>query len=68
MPNLFQRELDLDIRTESTDYKTLLEICKKIVRYSVKTANPRFLNFFYSGFNPAGTAGAWLTDALNTNM
>lgn len=68
MPKLFQLELDLGFSNESTDYKTLLEICKKIVHYSVKTAHPRHLSFFFSGFNPAGTAGAWLTDALNTNM
>lgn len=63
-----QDELDLIIFDKGTDYNALLDICKKIAHYSVKSNHPRHLSFFYSGFDAAGTAGAWLTDALNANM
>lgn len=67
-PEKLKDELDLIIFDKGTDYNALLDICKKIAHYSVKSNHPRHLSFFYSGFDAAGTAGAWLTDALNANI
>lgn len=39
-----------------------------VVKFSVKTGHPLFLNQLYSGMDPYGLAGAWLTEALNTNQ
>ncbi len=33
----------------------------------MKTSNPNFYNQLYGGVDGMGLAGAWLSDALNTN-
>ncbi|KAL8561919.1 hypothetical protein ACOMHN_046709 [Nucella lapillus] len=59
--------LDLGLTDSSTDNDQLLDLCRQIIRYSVKTGHPRFFNQLYGGLDPYGLAGAWLTDALNTS-
>lgn len=43
-------------------------VIQDVVKYSVKTGHPLFLNQLYAGVDPYGLAGAWLTEALNTNL
>lgn len=46
----------------------LLKAIKAIIHYSVNTQHPLFLNQLYGGLDPYGLAGAWITEALNTNQ
>jgi len=46
----------------------LLRLCHDVVDYSVHTCHPHFKNQLYGGTDPYGLAGAWLAEALNTNM
>ncbi|XP_045210018.2 cysteine sulfinic acid decarboxylase-like isoform X2 [Mercenaria mercenaria] len=68
LPEDLKSLLPLDIRKDPANHKELLDICKTVIDYSVKTSNPRFFNQLYSGINIYGLTGAWLSDALNTNM
>ncbi|XP_073997717.1 cysteine sulfinic acid decarboxylase isoform X1 [Rhodnius prolixus] len=53
---------------EQCDQNELLQICKKMVIYSVKTGHKYFLNQLYGGMDMYGLAGAFITEALNTNQ
>uniref|UniRef100_A0A1L8DZH3 Putative pyridoxal-dependent decarboxylase conserved domain protein n=1 Tax=Nyssomyia neivai TaxID=330878 RepID=A0A1L8DZH3_9DIPT len=44
------------------------EICRLILKYSVKTGHRFFCNQLFSGCDPYGIAGAWITEALNTSQ
>ncbi|KAK9508921.1 hypothetical protein O3M35_006362 [Rhynocoris fuscipes] len=46
----------------------LLDICRKVVKYSVKTGHKYFVNQLYGGMDKYGLAGAVITEALNTNQ
>ena len=46
MCDLFQAKLDLDIGKAGTDHERLLELCKTVIRYSVKTSKVCLLAFF----------------------
>lgn len=67
-PEELTKLLQLEIRKGPSSHKELLDICKTVIDYSVKTSNPRFFNQLYSGTNVYGLAGSWISDALNTNM
>ena len=63
-----QAKIDMTIASAGTDNATMVELCKKVAQYSVKTIHPRFFNLLYAGVNPAAMAGAWMTESLNANM
>ncbi|XP_071101521.1 cysteine sulfinic acid decarboxylase-like [Haliotis cracherodii] len=67
-PAKLQELMQLPIGRDPEPTQELLDHCRRVVKYSVKTANPRFYNQLYSGVNPHSLAGAWMTDALNTNI
>jgi hypothetical protein len=46
----------------------ILRLYRDVVNYSVQTCHPHFKNQLYGGIDPYGLAGAWLAEALNTNM
>jgi sulfinoalanine decarboxylase len=46
----------------------LIEVIKNIVRYSVKTGHPRFINQLFSGLDPYGLVAQFVTDSLNPSM
>jgi len=46
----------------------LLEALKVTLDMSARTHHPLFLNQLYSGVDPIGLAGEWLTAATNTNV
>ncbi|XP_053409041.1 cysteine sulfinic acid decarboxylase-like [Mercenaria mercenaria] len=60
--------LNFSIEDGPCSFKELLELCKNVINYSVKTGNPRFFNQLYSGMNVFGLAGSWVTESLNTNI
>jgi len=67
-PEDLKAELDLKITKDGVDNAALLEVCQKVVRYSVVPGHPRNFNLFVSGLNTKSVAGSWLTDTLNCNI
>ncbi|XP_060554593.1 acidic amino acid decarboxylase GADL1-like, partial [Ruditapes philippinarum] len=59
---------ELKITDEPASEDRLLNMCKDVIQYSVKTSNPRFFNQLYGSMNQYSLAGNWLTDALNPSM
>uniref|UniRef100_A0A8B9FQI1 Cysteine sulfinic acid decarboxylase n=1 Tax=Amazona collaria TaxID=241587 RepID=A0A8B9FQI1_9PSIT len=60
--------LDLELRSRGEPPERLLQRCRDVVRYSVKTGHPRFFNQLFSGLDPHALAGRLLTEALNTSQ
>ncbi|XP_013788993.1 cysteine sulfinic acid decarboxylase-like isoform X1 [Limulus polyphemus] len=67
-PEDLKRKLDLEILDEPASNEELLGLCEDVMRYSVKTGHPMFLNQLYHGLDGYCVAGAWLTDVLNTSQ
>lgn len=66
---IFQQIFDFTIDSEHSIPETTIEdICKKVLRYSVKTGHSHFHNQLFAGMDPYGLAGSWITDALNTSQ
>lgn len=59
---------DLDLEAPITDEKQLWDVVRRIIQHCVKTSHPYFLNQLYGGLDPYGLAGAWISEALNTNQ
>ncbi|KAL1122480.1 hypothetical protein AAG570_002811, partial [Ranatra chinensis] len=60
--------LNLKLGSEGYHVDELIDICKNVVRYSVKTGHPFFLNQLYRGVDPYALAGVYISEALNTNQ
>ncbi|XP_062488602.1 cysteine sulfinic acid decarboxylase isoform X2 [Pezoporus occidentalis] len=60
--------LDLELRSGGEPPERLLQRCRDVVRFSVKTGHPRFFNQLFSGLDPHALAGRLLTEALNTSQ
>ncbi|XP_033190381.1 cysteine sulfinic acid decarboxylase [Bombus vancouverensis nearcticus] len=60
--------INLNLQEEPRNQDCLLEVATKVFKYSVKTGHPYFMNQLFSGLDPYGLAGQWLTDALNCSM
>jgi len=43
-------------------------LTRDIIKYSVKTGHPHFVNQLFSSLDPYGLLGQWLTDALNPSV
>uniref|UniRef100_A0A6G1R4L3 Cysteine sulfinic acid decarboxylase n=1 Tax=Hypotaenidia okinawae TaxID=2861861 RepID=A0A6G1R4L3_9GRUI len=63
-----QELLDLELRSDGEAPERLLERCRDIIRYSVKTCHPRFFNQLFSGLDHHALAGRMITEALNTSQ
>lgn len=59
--------MDLSLDGHPQNHVQILELCKQAIDLSVHSNHPKFLNQLYHGADPIGLAGAWLSDALNTN-
>ncbi|KAK0098454.1 hypothetical protein PV326_008217 [Microctonus aethiopoides] len=60
--------INLNVDENGTSHKELLELARSIIKYSVKTGHPRFVNQLFSSVDPYGLVGQWLTDALNPSV
>lgn len=60
--------IDLSLENNGLCHRDLLSLAKSVIRYSVKTGHPRFINQLYSSIDPYGLAAQWLTDALNPSV
>ncbi|UYV81661.1 hypothetical protein LAZ67_20001842 [Cordylochernes scorpioides] len=67
-PEQLEERLDLNVSKEGSSREELLEACRTVIRYSLKTCHPMFLSRLYKGVDGYGLGGAWLTEALNTTQ
>uniref|UniRef100_A0A8D0PLB7 Cysteine sulfinic acid decarboxylase n=1 Tax=Sus scrofa TaxID=9823 RepID=A0A8D0PLB7_PIG len=67
-PEELKQLLDLELRSEGESQEQILERCRAVIRYSVKTCHPRFFNQLFSGLDPHALAGRIVTESLNTSQ
>lgn len=67
-PRELRALLDLELRSHGEPPQRLLQRCRDVARYSVKTGHPRFFNQLFSGLDHHALAGRLLTEALNTSQ
>lgn len=67
-PDDMEKMIDLKLKEESDSDEKLLELVRHVIKYSVKVGHPFFLSQLYSGVDPYGLIGQWLTDALNPSL
>ncbi|XP_021499177.1 cysteine sulfinic acid decarboxylase isoform X2 [Meriones unguiculatus] len=67
-PEELRQLLDLELQSQGEPRERILERCRDVVRYSVKTGHPRFFNQLFSGLDPHALAGRVITESLNTSQ
>lgn len=66
-PTELMNTIDLHLSETPSDNNQLIEACRDIIKYSVRTGHPYFYNQLFGGMDMYGMAGAWLTESLNTS-
>ncbi|KAL1237528.1 Glutamate decarboxylase [Trichinella spiralis] len=54
--------------TNNPNTKKVIEDCKEVLKYQVRTGHPRFFNQLSTGLDLISMIGEWLTATVNTNM
>ncbi|KAM9672976.1 cysteine sulfinic acid decarboxylase isoform 2-T7 [Trichechus inunguis] len=67
-PEELKQLLDLELRSQGESQEQILERCRTVIHYSVKTCHPRFFNQLFSGLDPHSLAGRIITESLNTSQ
>ncbi|XP_069961505.1 cysteine sulfinic acid decarboxylase isoform X2 [Cherax quadricarinatus] len=67
-PSELQQRLQLDLGDDGVTQGDLLRHLDQVVRYSVKTGHPYFINQLFSSLDVYGLVGQWVTDALNPSV
>lgn len=67
-PNELRKLVDLSLPEEGIEEDEIMDLCKKTLQYCVHVAHPRFYNQIFSGVDPVGLVGQFLTSAINTSM
>ena len=67
-PTSLPGKIDLQPSKSGESHESLLRLLAAVIRYSVKTGHPHFVNQLYSSVDPYGLVGQWLTDALNPSV
>uniref|UniRef100_A0A8C4LR63 Cysteine sulfinic acid decarboxylase n=1 Tax=Equus asinus asinus TaxID=83772 RepID=A0A8C4LR63_EQUAS len=67
-PEELKQLLDLELRSHGESREQILERCRAVIRYSVKTCHPHFFNQLFSGLDPHALAGRIVTESLNTSQ
>jgi uncharacterized protein YrzB (UPF0473 family) len=67
-PESLTQLLDLQLKNKPDSDAKLMLLVQDIIKYSVKTGHPYFVNQLFSGVDPYALAGQWLTDALNPSV
>ncbi|XP_037072231.1 cysteine sulfinic acid decarboxylase-like [Pollicipes pollicipes] len=67
-PAQLAQQLPLTLGEPLPDESALLQLCRQVASYSVRTSDFRFRNQLYGGVDQYGLAGALLTECLNTNQ
>ncbi|KAK6175385.1 hypothetical protein SNE40_013860 [Patella caerulea] len=67
-PEELRALMDLEPKAVGESHEKLLSRLQDIIKYSVKTGHPHFVNQLFSSLDPYGLAGQIVTDALNTSQ
>lgn len=67
-PEQLKQLLDLEMRDSGEPPHRLLELCRDVIRYSVKTNHPRFFNQLYAGLDYYSLVARFMTEALNPSV
>ncbi|KAF5280914.1 hypothetical protein FQR65_LT03063 [Abscondita terminalis] len=59
---------DFSLQQTGVTQDKLLTLIKNTIKFSVKTGHPYFINQLFSGLDPYGLVGQWITDALNASV
>lgn len=67
-PEDLASKIDMLVTDGPRSYDDLVQSCKTILEYSVKTGHPHFHNQLFAGTKPAALAGEMVTAASNVSM
>lgn len=67
-PELLQQTIDFKLHPLPETHPKLISLMNDVIKYSVKTGHPYFVNQLFSGIDPYGLVGQWLTDILNPSV
>ncbi|XP_021094395.1 acidic amino acid decarboxylase GADL1 isoform X2 [Heterocephalus glaber] len=67
-PEQLKQLLDLEMRDTGEPHDRLLQLCRDVIRFSVKTNHPRFFNQLYAGLDYYSLVGRFMTEALNPSV
>ncbi|XP_040901337.1 acidic amino acid decarboxylase GADL1-like [Toxotes jaculatrix] len=67
-PEQLKELLDLELRDGGESESKILQRCRDAIRYSVKTAHPRFFNQLYAGMEPYSMVASFITEAVKTSL
>ncbi|KZC08803.1 PREDICTED: cysteine sulfinic acid decarboxylase [Dufourea novaeangliae] len=67
-PASLHSAIDLTLTDQGCSHEKLFTLASNVIKYSVKTGHPRFVNQLYSSVDPYGLLGQWLTDSLNPSV
>ncbi|XP_014793146.1 PREDICTED: acidic amino acid decarboxylase GADL1 [Calidris pugnax] len=67
-PETLKQILDLEMRDTGESHQKLLQLCRDVIQYSVKTSHPRFFNQLYAGIDYYSLVGRFITEALNPSV
>lgn len=67
-PDELRKLFDMSLKVESDSDENLLDLVRNVIKYSVKTGHPYFVNQLFSCVDAYALIGQWLTDALNPSV
>ncbi|CAH1163888.1 unnamed protein product [Phaedon cochleariae] len=67
-PQELENQFDFALKQNGESHEKLMILLKDTIKFSVKTGHPYFINQLFSGLDPYGLAGQWLTDSLNASV
>uniref|UniRef100_A0A663MIJ7 Glutamate decarboxylase like 1 n=1 Tax=Athene cunicularia TaxID=194338 RepID=A0A663MIJ7_ATHCN len=67
-PETLKQILDLEMRDTGESHQKLLQLCRDVIQYSVKTSHPRFFNQLYAGIDYYSLVARFITEALNPSV
>ncbi|NXK46945.1 GADL1 decarboxylase, partial [Chauna torquata] len=67
-PDVLKKILDLEVRDTGESHQKLLQLCRDVIKYSVKTSHPRFFNQLYAGIDYYSLVARFITEALNPSV
>ncbi|KAJ8926035.1 hypothetical protein NQ315_009890 [Exocentrus adspersus] len=67
-PEELEKQFDFGLKQHGDDQEKLINLLRNTIKFSVKTGHPYFINQLFSGLDPYGLAGQWLTDSLNASV
>jgi glutamate/tyrosine decarboxylase-like PLP-dependent enzyme len=67
-PSDLRDAIKLSASDDEGSMEAFLDSCRDLLKYSVRTRHPRFMNQLYAGSNPSGQIAELLTAVLNSTV